>query len=53
MRAVRLIEIDYDPLPIVNSIKDSIKPDAPLIHENLGTYYCPDVTVCPQSGSNI
>lgn len=53
MKAVKLIEVDYEPLPVVGSIKDSIKPNALLIHEDLGKYYCPDTTIYPQPNSNI
>jgi CO/xanthine dehydrogenase Mo-binding subunit len=53
MKAVKLINVVYEPLPVINSINDSIKPDAPLIHENLGDYHCPVEDVYPQPGSNI
>lgn len=53
MKAVKLIKVDYEPLPVVNSISDSIKPEATLIHENLGNYHCPVKDVYPQPGSNI
>ncbi|MBU5440381.1 xanthine dehydrogenase family protein molybdopterin-binding subunit [Tissierella sp. MSJ-40] len=53
MRAIKLIKVVYDPLPVVNSISDSIKSGATLIHENLGEYHCPVEDVCPQPGSNI
>ncbi|WP_315117704.1 xanthine dehydrogenase family protein molybdopterin-binding subunit [uncultured Clostridium sp.] len=53
MKAIQLIKVDYDPLPVVNSIDDSIKPDATLIHENLGQYHCPVKDVYPQPNSNI
>lgn len=35
--AVDLIEVDYDPLPVVGSIEDAIKPDAPLIYPEVGS----------------
>ncbi|TCU70724.1 CO/xanthine dehydrogenase Mo-binding subunit [Tissierella praeacuta] len=53
MKALKLIKIEYEPLPIVNSVFDAIKQDAPLIHENLGHYYCPDTRVYPIAHTNI
>ena len=53
MRATKLIRVDYEPLPVVNSIKQSISSQAPLVHENLGKYFCPDTTVQPKTGSNL
>ncbi|MCR2044112.1 xanthine dehydrogenase family protein molybdopterin-binding subunit [Anaerosalibacter massiliensis] len=53
MRAIKLIKVVYEPLPVVNSITDSIKSDALLIHENLDQYHCPVKDVHPVPGSNI
>lgn len=53
MSAVKLIKVIYEPLPIVNSINEAIKPGATLIHENLGEYHCPVKDVYPQPNSNI
>lgn len=53
IQAIKLIKVDYDPLPVVNSIANSIKPDATLIHESLGSYDCPAKNVYPKPGSNI
>lgn len=53
MKAVKLIKVVYEPLPVVNSVGDSIKPSATLIHENLGLYHCPVKDVYPQPNSNI
>ena len=33
--ALQLIEIEYEPLPAVLNVLDAVKPDAPLIHEEL------------------
>ena len=35
--ALELIEVEYEPLPPVLSIEEALKPDAPLIYEELGT----------------
>lgn len=53
MKAVNLVNVEYEPLPVVNSVSDSIKPDATLIHENLVFYHCPVPEVRPQHNSNI
>ncbi len=33
-QAVRLIEVEYEPLPAVFTIEDAVKPGAPVIYEN-------------------
>jgi len=50
--AVSLIEVDYEKLSAVFSPLDGIKPDAPLIHEDLGSYKHASI-ILPQSGTNI
>ncbi len=37
-RAAELIKVEYEPLPVLNSPGDSVKPGAVLIHEGLGNY---------------
>lgn len=53
MAAINLIKVEYEPLDVVNSIKDAIKMDATLVHEDLGTYYYPSPEVLPKANSNI
>ncbi len=36
-RAVELIEVEYEVLPPVENVLDAMKPDAPLLHEELYT----------------
>jgi xanthine dehydrogenase molybdenum-binding subunit len=36
--AVRRIRVLYDPLPAVTDVLEAIKPDAPIVHEQLATY---------------
>ncbi|MBM4408816.1 MAG: xanthine dehydrogenase family protein molybdopterin-binding subunit [Chloroflexi bacterium] len=38
-RAVELIEIDYEPLPVITDIEAALAPGAPLIHENWESYW--------------
>lgn len=53
MRAVHLIEVDYEKLPVVNSIKDAITPEGTLVHRDLGRYYYPGTHIYPKSDSNV
>lgn len=48
-----VIEIEYQPLPVVNSISDALKPGAPLIHERLDSYRRVKPWIYPVIGSNI
>jgi CO/xanthine dehydrogenase Mo-binding subunit len=50
--AVELIAVDYEPLPPVLNHMDALKPGAPLVHPDLGSYdYVP--VFSPQAGTNI
>jgi len=51
-QAVSLIHIDYEPIKAVFSPFESIKPDAPLIHKDLGNYHCLP-GFYPKAGTNI
>lgn len=51
--AVNLIEVEYEPLSVVNSIKDALEENTTLVHEDLGYYMYPDKEVYPVSNSNI
>lgn len=51
--AVDLIDVEYEPLPVVNSIKDAIKMDATLVHKDLGRYSYPSPEILPEADSNI
>lgn len=53
LAGVNLIEVEYEPLPVVNSIQDAIKKDATIIHEGLGRYAYPSPEVYPIADSNI
>ncbi|HTW86488.1 MAG TPA: xanthine dehydrogenase family protein molybdopterin-binding subunit, partial [Candidatus Binataceae bacterium] len=35
--ALDLVEIDYEPLPVINDPEKALEPDAPIIHEEFGT----------------
>jgi CO/xanthine dehydrogenase Mo-binding subunit len=34
--ARRLVQVEYDPLPVVSDPRESMKPEAPLVHEERG-----------------
>ena len=42
--ALAEIIVDADPLPVVENVMDALKPDSPLVHEELGTNLA---TLCP------
>ena len=35
--ATKLIKVDYEPLPMVLDVREAMKPDAPLVHDDLKT----------------
>ena len=36
--ALGLIEVDYEELPVVNSVEEAMDPGSPLVHEHLDSY---------------
>jgi len=53
MRAVHLIEVEYEKLPVVNSVEDAITKGGTLVHKDLGRYYYPATHIYPKADSNI
>lgn len=51
-KAAELIEVTYEPLPVVNSPKAALLPDATLVHENLDIYEKIE-HVYPEAKTNI
>ncbi|RYD04885.1 hypothetical protein N752_11915 [Desulforamulus aquiferis] len=51
-RAADLIEVTYEPLPVINSPKEALISGAPLIHENLSAYEKIE-HVYPEANTNI
>ncbi len=35
--ALDMIEVEYDPLPVVMDIEAAVEPDAPILHDNIGS----------------
>lgn len=52
MEGVKLIQAEYQPLPVVHSPSDGMKSRAPLVHENLAGY-ARDKGVRPEPNTNI
>ncbi len=52
-RALDLIQVEYEELPAVFDPREAMKPDAPLIHENLGSYQFSPIICHPVPGTNI
>jgi carbon-monoxide dehydrogenase large subunit len=38
--AAELVDVDYDPLPVVTDLAKALEDDAPVVHEELGTNHC-------------
>ncbi len=50
--AARLVEVEYEELPAVFDPVEALKPDAPLIHPDLGQYEVVNF-IFPEPGTNI
>lgn len=53
MRATKLVRVEYNQLPVVNSVSQALAEKAPLIHENLADYEHVVKDVYPEPGTNI
>ena len=51
-RAIELIDVEYEKLDAVLDVKEAVKEDAPLVHENLGELERAPVFF-PKEGTNI
>jgi len=52
-KAVELIKVEYEPLPPLQDVRESIKEGAPLVHEKLHEYKWMEGVFFPQKGTNI
>jgi CO/xanthine dehydrogenase Mo-binding subunit len=52
-KAVDLIEVEYEPLPVLLDVKEAVKPDAILVHEDLGNYKTIPNVFFPEAHTNI
>ncbi|MGE5543132.1 MAG: xanthine dehydrogenase family protein molybdopterin-binding subunit, partial [Bacillota bacterium] len=51
--AAHLIDVQYEPLPVVNSVQAALREGAPLVHEMLGQYKRVSPESKPEPGTNI
>jgi CO/xanthine dehydrogenase Mo-binding subunit len=51
-QGAQAVNVQYEPLPVVNSPSEALKPDAPLLHPKLGEYKKIQ-GVYPEPGTNI
>lgn len=52
-QAAKLIQVEYNPLPVVNSLEEALKPGAALVHPGLSEYRHAVNDVYPEYGTNI
>ncbi len=51
--AAELVEVEYEPLPVVHSVRESVQQDTPLIHEAMMSYKKGANDLLPQPGTNV
>ncbi|MDR2856343.1 MAG: xanthine dehydrogenase family protein molybdopterin-binding subunit [Novosphingobium sp.] len=49
--AIQLIEVDYEVLPHVIDIEDALRPDAPILHDDLFTQGLPELPTTPSNAA--
>lgn len=52
-KAAGLVKVDYQPLPVINSVRDAFENKSTLVHENSGQYKKIISNVYPVQGTNI
>lgn len=52
-KACEAILVEYEDLPVINSVIDALKPNAPLVHDNQTMYLAETEDVYPVENSNI
>lgn len=52
-KAVELIEIEYEPLEVLLDVEEAVKPNAILVHKDLGDYKTIPGVFFPEAGTNI
>ncbi len=50
LKALKLIEVDYEPLPHVTDVDQAMQPDAPVLHDDIFTQ---GVEPTPDTASNV
>ncbi|OCN03093.1 aldehyde oxidase [Clostridium sp. W14A] len=51
--AVTFVKVEYEPLPVINSLSQALASGAPLVHEHQETYKHISKDLYPQPGTNI
>ncbi|OQB22819.1 MAG: Xanthine dehydrogenase molybdenum-binding subunit [Firmicutes bacterium ADurb.Bin182] len=51
--AAGCVKVEYEPLPVLNSVKAALAPGAPLIHSSLCSYKALVKDVYPEANTNI
>lgn len=51
--AVDLIEVEYEPLPVVQDVEEALKPDSALVHEDMANNKWIENVFFPEIGTNI
>ena len=52
-RAVELIEVEYEVLPVLQDVEEAVKPGAILVHPDLASYRTIPGVYFPEGGTNI
>lgn len=52
-KAVGLIEVEYELLPVVQDVEEALKPESPLVHEDMTQNSWLENVFYPQIGTNI
>ena len=53
LQAVKLIKVEYQPLPVVNSIEDALQTEPIIFHSNLMQYKHTVENIYPEENTNI
>lgn len=51
-RAIELIKVEYEPLQVLQDVEEAVKPNAILVHEDLGNYKTIPNVFFPEAGTN-
>lgn len=53
MSAAKMIKVEYEPLPVVNSVSEALANNPVLVHENLAGYRVIEENIKPEPNTNI
>lgn len=52
-KAVSLIQVEYKPLPVVNSPSQALNKDAPILHDQMILYHLTSQDIYPELNTNV